>query len=78
MCGACLATPALSRKCAQGGDDASGRPGGRAGAAVAGAARAVAKGLLRGGDAPPALQCCVMSVCLVRRCCHGVCVYRKC
>lgn len=30
-----------------------------------GAARAVAKGLMRGGE-PLALQCCVMSVCLVR------------
>ena len=53
-------------KCAtQGGDDGAGRPGGRAGAAVVGAARAVAKGLLRGGE-PLSLQCCVMSVCLVR------------
>ena len=49
----------------QGGDDGAGRPGGRAGAAVVGAARAVAKGLLRGGE-PLSLQCCVMSVCLVR------------
>ena len=51
----------------QGADDGAGRPGGRAGAAVVGAARAVAKGLLRGGE-PLSLQCCVMSVCLVRRC----------
>jgi hypothetical protein len=43
-----------------GGDDAKGK-------GVVGAARAVAKGLMRGvGEPPLALQCCVMSVCLVR------------
>ncbi len=56
----------------QGGDAGGARPGGRAGAVVVGAARAVAKGLMRGGE-PPALQCCVMSVCLVR----CVCLMRK-